>query len=131
MQSNKKKGNKFEEEFSNMLSENGFWAHVVAPNPRDGSQPFDVMAGKNERIYTFDCKTVDGNTFPLSRIEENQEKAFQKLYQCGCYKNYFVFRTKDATYIREASTLVSLKRSGYKSISVADTMLFDEWVTYR
>lgn len=130
MQSNKKKGSKFEEEFASMLSEIGFWAHVVAPNPKDGSQPFDVMAGKNERLYAFDCKTVEGNTFPLSRIEENQEKAFQKLHKCGCYKTYFVFKNKDDIYICEANALISLKRSGHKSITVADTTTIEEWVRY-
>ncbi|MHC1750710.1 MAG: hypothetical protein AB9856_20755 [Cellulosilyticaceae bacterium] len=129
MVSNKKKGSGFEEEFAQLLSENRFWAHVIAPNPKDGSQPFDVVAAKNESMYAFDCKTVEGDRFPLNRIEENQEKAFQRLGQCGSYKNYFAFKVKENVYLCEASALISFKKTGCKSISVLEmTTSFEEWV---
>lgn len=128
MVSNKKKGSKFEEEFTELLSQNGFWAHVIAPNVKDGSQPFDIIAQKYGRSYNFDCKTVDGATFPLSRIEENQEKAFERLLYCGNTENYFVFNRADGTiWLENAQYCIMEKRMGTKSIPPG-VISFERWV---
>lgn len=127
MQSNKKKGSKFEEEFANMLSEEGFWAHVVAPNPKDGSQPFDVVAAKNGVMYAFDCKTVDGNTFPLVRLEENQERAFKKLLACGCDTCFIAYKRKDGSvWLDHAVDCIAMKDMGVKSIAPG-SYSFKKW----
>lgn len=115
--SNKKKGSNFEEELASILARHGFWAHVVAPNPKDGSQPFDVIAAKNNRVYNFDCKTLDVAKFPLRRIEENQEKAFTKLMDCGCDRNFFAFKRADGTiWLTDAWYCIAEKRAGVKSV---------------
>ena len=113
-----KKGSAWENEFAQILSRNGFWATVL-PKQRDGSQPMDVVAGKQGKIYNFDCKTVKGNTFPLSRIEENQEKAFERLSQCSCNANYFAIKCDDGSmWLYDAEVLIAQKNAGIKSIDV-------------
>lgn len=128
MLSNKKKGSSFEEEFANLLSQYGFWAHIVAPNPKDGSQPFDVIAQKYGKAYNFDCKTVEGKNFPLRRIEENQEKAFIKLASCGNHNNYIAFkRSNRSIWITDAYYCISEKQSGVKSVEPG-MITIEEWI---
>lgn len=128
MLSNKKRGSTFEEEFANLLSQYGFWAHVVAPNPKDGSQPFDVIAQKYGRAYNFDCKTVAGYKFLLRRIEENQEKAFTRLASCGNHSNYFVFKRSDGSiWLTDAYYCISEKQAGLKSVEPGIVTL-EEWI---
>lgn len=113
-----KKGSNFEESFAETLSRNGFWCTVI-PKKRDGSQPFDIVAGKNGKLYTFDCKTSKSTKFQLSRIEDNQERAFGRLAIHGCYNNYFAISVDNAgVYIIEAEFLIDLKNSGEKYIDV-------------
>lgn len=126
--SNKKKGSNFEEEFAELLSKNGFWAHVIAPNPKDGSQPFDVQAQKYGKAYNFDCKTVNGYRFLLRRIEENQEKAFTKLASCGNHNNYFAFKRSDGSiWITDAYFCISEKQAGLKSVEPG-IVTVEEWI---
>ena len=113
-----KKGSEWENEFAQILSRNGFWATVL-PKQRDGSQPFDVVASKNGKMLAFDCKTVKGYNYQLNRIEENQEKAFIKLEQCGSYANYFAIKCDDGLMVLlDANILISYKSSGIKSIDI-------------
>ena len=74
--SNKKNGNRFEEEFCKLLAEHGFWAHNMAQN--QVGQPADVIAVKNGIPILIDCKECETNRFPLSRIEGNQEGAMTR-----------------------------------------------------
>ena len=124
-----RKGTDFEQEFANLLSQYGFWATIL-PKQRDGSQPFDVQAQKYGKAYNFDCKTLEKLLFPLSRIEENQEKAFSKLESCGCHNNYFAIKDKIGTiYICEAHNLIVFKQSGDKSISPSQWgCTLEEWI---
>lgn len=127
MLSNKKKGSHFEEEFADILAKHGFWAHVVAPNPQDGSQPFDVVAAKNGKIYCFDCKTVETKSFTLNRIEENQEKAFNRLLDCGCDRNFFAFKRADGSiWLTDAWYCITEKQAGLKSIEPGAVKI-EEW----
>ena len=45
--SNKSNGTAFEREFAEMLSERGFWVHLLKNN--SNGQPFDVIATKNNQ----------------------------------------------------------------------------------
>lgn len=126
-----KKGSAWENEFAQILSRNGFWATVL-PKQRDGSQPMDVVAGKQGKIYNFDCKTIKGSTFPLSRIEENQVKAFEKLSQCSCYANYFVIKCDDGTmWMHDAEVLIAHKNAGIKSINPKEGIPLLNWVVSK
>lgn len=82
MANNKQIGAKFEQEFVEILANEGFWAHFLAPSPT-GAQPFDVIAMKDGCAYCFDCKTSVKPIFPIARLEDNQILAFDKWLQCG------------------------------------------------
>lgn len=79
---NKKRGTEFEQEFCQLLADNGFWVHFMVPNAA-GGQPFDVIAVKNGIAYAVDCKTCKANVFSMSRLEDNQILAFEKWMKCG------------------------------------------------
>lgn len=124
----KKTGSKFEEEFAELLSSQGYWAHIVAPHTKDGSQPFDVIATKNGKFYAFDCKTCSTDNFPLSRVESNQIYAFNKLYSVGTLRCYFVFKTGNGIHMAHAAKIIALKNQGNKHIDVSKYELFEWWV---
>lgn len=121
---NKKLGNKFEQEFCNLLSKNGYWAHFIEPN-KSGGQPFDVIAGKNGKIFAYDCKTNKGNRFRLSRIEDNQELSFNKYINCGNNNCYFAIKKEEDNniYIIPAMHLINLKNQNVKSVELIDEYL--------
>ena len=73
--SNKSNGTAFEREFAQMLSERGFWVHLLKDN--SNGQPFDVIGAMHDTPYAFDCKDCTGKNFELRRMEENQRNAMQ------------------------------------------------------
>ena len=79
-------GREFERLVENKLSEYGYWVHRMAES-NTGSQPFDIIALKGYSVFALDCKVISTKRpyFPFSRIEENQKRAFEKLY--NCYKS--------------------------------------------
>lgn len=85
MTNNKVLGNKFEDDFAEFLSKQGFWVHFIEGSAHVGSQPFDIIAIKNDMPYCYDCKTLNNKNglFPISRIEENQRLAFKKFRKCN------------------------------------------------
>lgn len=91
---NQKRGKDFEQRFVKYLQSIGCWVHFIQPSP-DGSQPFDIIAGKNNILSAFDCKTLDGNRFPLSRVEDNQRMAFQLLNKKGNMLTYFAVEVSE------------------------------------
>jgi len=54
----------------------------TSPGP-DGSQPFDIIAVKAGQAFAIDCKTCVDDTFPITRLEDNQIMAFEKWLRCG------------------------------------------------
>lgn len=124
----KKIGSKFEEDFAELLSTHGYWAHIVAPNTKDGSQPFDVIATKNGKFYAFDCKTCNVDHFPLSRVESNQIYAFNKLYSVGTLRFYFAFKTDNGIHLERAAKIIGLKNQGHKYVDISICKLFSWWV---
>ena len=88
--SNKKIGNEFENDFSDILFKNGFWNHILAQN--QSGQPFDVIAGKNNYIFAFDCKVCHNDRFLLKRVEPNQDEAMSLLNELGCHETFFALK---------------------------------------
>ncbi|GHV48048.1 hypothetical protein FACS189499_06680 [Clostridia bacterium] len=78
---NKKIGNEFEEMFSQLLFDNGFWVHKLYAT--EAGQPADIIAVKNRRAYLIDCKVCTDGSFVLSRIEDNQDSAMTLWEDCG------------------------------------------------
>lgn len=119
---NQQKGKDFENKFMKWLSKQGYWAHFMHPAP-DGSQPFDIIALKgNDRssaiVYAFDCKTLEKGRFPLSRIEDNQELAFEALNKQGVHNTYFVIDCGDHCRLMPSQTAIERKRQGVKSLDI-------------
>lgn len=110
---NKKLGNSFESELCNILGANGFWAYN-AVNKASG-QPADIMAAKNNIPYLIDCKVCSDDSFPLSRIEENQYNSMMKFDYCGCYESYFALKFSDGEiYMMPSNVLFMALNSGMK-----------------
>ena len=79
---NKKKGTAFENEVCDLLKSKGYWVHFITPD-KTGSQPFDIIAVKNNSAMAIDCKTCVAKSFSMTRVEENQKYAFDKWIACG------------------------------------------------
>lgn len=56
-----------------------------------GSQPCDLVACKNGKVWAIDCKTLNNKNglFPISRVEENQRLAYKRFKKCG-NDNFFL-----------------------------------------
>ena len=76
-------GREFEKYMVDWLNEKGFWVHRMTES-NTGSQPFDIIALNGYSVFALDCKVISTKRpyFPFSRIEENQRRAFEKLYDC-------------------------------------------------
>ena len=91
--SNKKIGNDFENEFCEILSENGFWVHNFAQN--QAGQPADVIAVRDGGSFLIDCKVCITGRFQLNRIEENQQLAMQHWLDMGNDEAWFALKVND------------------------------------
>lgn len=127
---NKKAGTDFENAFVQILSEQGFWVHKMQDN-RNG-QPFDVIAAKQGCTYVFDCKDCKNDTFPLSRIEENQYNAMSLWQQCGNQEGLFVMNTSKGIRILSLEILEFLKDRNIKTVNKNDLLWYStplsEWL---
>lgn len=79
---NKRLGTAFEREVVNLLSQKGYWVHFITPDA-SGSQPFDIIAVKENSPIAIDCKTSSVKWFNISRLEENQKTAFELWIKKG------------------------------------------------
>ena len=62
---NKVLGDSFEKRFCEFLSKQGCWVHFIERAANTNSQPFDVIAIKNNIPYCFDCKTLNNKSRQL------------------------------------------------------------------
>lgn len=122
---NQKIGNEFEKEFCELLKKKGFWVHFIE-RKKDGSQPFDVIACKNNKPFAFDCKTNKGRRFDLSRVEDNQEMAFELFMKKGNTKCFFAIKDTERNdiYLASAQSLIELKRQGVASVPLKELWSF-------
>lgn len=104
--SNRKVGNSFEAEFCEILSQNGYWAHNLAQN--SAGQPADVIAVRNGVPFLIDCKVCSGNSFALSRIEENQRLAMRLWSECNNGEGWFAVKFESNIYMVTLGRLDSL-----------------------
>lgn len=79
---NKKLGTAFEREMVEKLTKSGYWVHFISPDNR-GAQPFDLIFVKDRVACVADCKTCNDHLFRLTRLEWNQQLAFDKWMACG------------------------------------------------
>lgn len=74
-----------------LLAKKGYWVTFLEGKANIGSQPCDIIAIRRDYTELYDCKTLANKNglFPISRIEENQRLAFQKLRKCRNHKTIF------------------------------------------
>ena len=129
---NRSNGNRFEQELSHILAENGFWVHVMQQNK--SGQPADIIAVKGKFHTLIDCKVISDNKgFPFERIEENQKMAMRMFTNKGNELCYFALKLPDGTIrIVSLSRLETLRNRGLKRIAEKDmslqTWLLDDWL---
>lgn len=82
---NKILGNKFEKDFCEFLANKKYWVHFIEGASHTGAQPCDIIAIKKDFPELYDCKTLNNKSglFPISRIEENQRLAYERIRECG------------------------------------------------
>lgn len=124
---NQKIGKTFEQEWLEHLHSKGMWAHFLNPAP-DGSQPFDIIATDDTYghpvVSAYDCKTCHSKRFPLNRVEDNQELAFECLNSHGVHNTYFVIKCHDTIYLLPSQEVIDLKHNGDKSILLEDKYVY-------
>ena len=94
---NKTMGNSFETELGEILYDNGFWVHLL--NQNKSGQPADVIAVRNYKAYLIDAKVCSDDTFPLSRVEENQDLAMELWKETGNGLGWFALKTNSGIYM--------------------------------
>ncbi len=79
----------------------------------------DIVAGKNNIIYCFECKTVHSKykRFSLERLEQNQILAYKKLKQTGNDNYFLVVKWNEKEIYRIPFQNIDLKE---KSVELKD-----------
>lgn len=134
MENNKKDGTQFEKNFAFILSNRGFWVHLFQDNKN--GQPCDVVASRNGHTYLFDCKDCKGDTFRLSRMEENQLNAMELFEITGNSRGRFAVRFPgNEIYLSDYRTLKALRDSGVSGLKREDFQIYGQglqsWLNYR
>ena len=75
----------------NYLSSLGYWVAYLEGAAHTGSQPCDLIACKDGKVWAIDCKTLNNKNglFDINRIEENQRLAYKRFKKCG-NENFFL-----------------------------------------
>lgn len=87
---NKIRGNRFEQELCEILSEHGFWTHNLAMTK--AGQPADIIAVRNKVAHLIDAKLCSNKGFALSRMEDNQELAMTLWKDSGNGQAWFALK---------------------------------------
>lgn len=116
---NKTLGNSFETELSNVLFNEGFWTHLL--NANRAGQPADIMAVKNKKAYLIDAKVCTNNTFPFSRIEENQDLAMDLWRDSGNGTGWFALLLGTQIYMISHYVMTAYRDKQY-SLSAKEIM---------
>ena len=130
--SNKQNGNRFEQELAAKLAKYGFWVHVMQQNK--AGQPADIIAVGKHLCTMIDCKDVEsGDSFRLSRVEENQKLAMSMFEDKTDRECWFAIRFCDGEiYMLSWDYIDFYARNGFASIrrTQMDMDLDDpeEWV---
>lgn len=120
---NKEIGNSFEQEWCEWLYNKGHYVHFVEPK-RNGTQPFDVWSIKDGVFYAYDCKTLRGKRFTLSRVEENQKNAFDLLAEQQIMTTYVIIKNEKGIYAIPYMVIKRHLDMGDKSIKVTDYEIY-------
>ena len=112
---NKKLGNKFEKELSEILYNAGYWVHLL--NQNKNGQPADIIAVKNKKAYLIDAKVCSLEKFAFKRVEENQRLSMQMFIDCGNTTPYFALKARNEIYMLSYKTIRDLIKQGKKQLN--------------
>ena len=112
---NKKLGNKFEKELSEILYNAGYWVHLL--NQNKNGQPADIIAVKNKKAYLIDAKVCSLEKFAFKRVEENQRLSMQMFIECGNTTPYFALKARNEIYMLSYKTIRDLIKQGKKQLN--------------
>lgn len=115
---NKKLGNKFEKELSEILYNAGYWVHLL--NQNKNGQPADIIAVKNKKAYLIDAKVCSLEKFAFKRVEENQHLSMQMFIECGNTTPYFALKARNEIYMLSYKTIRDLIKQGKKQLNFAE-----------
>ena len=115
---NKKLGNDFEQELSEILYDAGYWVHLL--NQNKNGQPADIIAVKNGKAYLIDAKVCSYEVFPFRRIEENQHLSMDMWIECNNIEPYFALKCRNEIYMVGYRTIKDLMRKGKKQLNLED-----------
>ena len=115
---NKKLGNDFEHELSEILYDAGYWVHLL--NQNKNGQPADIIAVKNRMAFLIDAKVCSYEVFPFRRIEDNQQLAMDMWIDCGNIEPYFALKCRNEVYMVGYTTIKDLMRNGKKQLNLDD-----------
>lgn len=125
----KKIGNEFEKDFTLMLKNAGFWAHLMKASA--SGQPADVIAAKNNTACLIDCKTCEDDIFKLSRVEPNQITAMKMWRGRVNSETWFALKLHTGEVkMLDYELYLAYVRKGIKSIDKFDMRnlpTFQEW----
>lgn len=112
---NKKLGNKFEKELSEILYNAGYWVHLL--NQNKNGQPADIIAVKNKKAYLIDAKVCSLEKFAFKRVEENQHLSMQMFIECGNTTPYFALKARNEIYMLSYKTIRDLISQGKRQLN--------------
>lgn len=115
---NKKLGNKFEKELSEILYNAGYWVHLL--NQNKNGQPADIIAIKNKKAYLIDAKVCSLEKFAFKRVEENQRLSMQMFIECGNTTPYFALKARNEIYMLSYKTIRDLIKQDKKQLDFAE-----------
>ena len=115
---NKKLGNDFEKELSEILYDAGYWVHLL--NQNKNGQPADIIAVKNGKAYLIDAKVCMYEVFPFRRIEENQHLSMDMWIECGNVTPYFALKARNEIYMVSYEFIKELSKQGKKQLNLED-----------
>lgn len=115
---NKKLGNKFEKELSEILYNAGYWVHLL--NQNKNGQPADIIAVKNKKAYLIDAKVCSLEKFAFKRVEENQRLSMQMFIECGNTTPYFALKARNEIYMLSYKTIRDLIKQGKKQLNLEE-----------
>lgn len=130
MNNNKKLGNTFESELCEILFDNGFWVHLL--NANKAGQPADIIAVRNKVAHLIDAKVCSDNTFPLSRVEENQDLAMDFWKDCGNGCGWFALKLLGNQIYMVNHYVIKSYKSRQASLSASEIAMLgkpiEKWV---
>ena len=115
---NKKIGNDFEKELSEILYDAGYWVHLL--NQNKNGQPADIIAVKNRMAFLIDAKVCSYEVFPFKRIEENQHLSMDMWIECNNIEPYFALKCRNEIYMVGYRTIKDLQKKGKKQLNLED-----------